>query len=117
MGPCLHREVRESNARFVRWEDGSLQLMLGNEVLDVPDQDISHNNYYLFVLRGVIQVGGDGGWGGVLLLEGTERGRVNRGDPGDGEVGIQALLAFCAGLPGAVWFHGQKTHGHELTGD
>eukprot|EP00197_Chlamydomonas_leiostraca_P004537 CAMPEP_0202862208 /NCGR_PEP_ID=MMETSP1391-20130828/3333_1 /ASSEMBLY_ACC=CAM_ASM_000867 /TAXON_ID=1034604 /ORGANISM="Chlamydomonas leiostraca, Strain SAG 11-49" /LENGTH=447 /DNA_ID=CAMNT_0049541713 /DNA_START=90 /DNA_END=1433 /DNA_ORIENTATION=- len=49
------REVRESNARFVRWEDGSLQLLLGDEVLDVAEQDISHNNQYLFALRSVIQ--------------------------------------------------------------
>lgn len=50
------REVRESNARFVRWEDGSMQLLLGDEVLDVAEQDISHNNQYLFALRSVIQV-------------------------------------------------------------
>lgn len=35
------RELRESNARFVRWSDGSLQLLVGNEVLDVQQQDIS----------------------------------------------------------------------------
>lgn len=31
--------VRESNARFVRWSDGSLQLLLGDEVLDVKEID------------------------------------------------------------------------------
>lgn len=50
------REVPESNARFVRWEDGSLQLFLGHEVLDVATQDIHANNQYLFCLRGLIQV-------------------------------------------------------------
>lgn len=31
--------VRESNARFVRWSDGSLQLLVGDEVLDVKEID------------------------------------------------------------------------------
>lgn len=31
--------MRESNARFVRWSDGSLQLVLGDEVLDVKEID------------------------------------------------------------------------------
>jgi RNA polymerase-associated protein LEO1 len=51
--------VRESNARFVRWSDGSLQLLLGCEVLDVSGQDITSNNFYLFAhLSGLLQVGG-----------------------------------------------------------
>ena len=29
---------RESNARLVRWDDGSLSLFLGNECLDVTEQ-------------------------------------------------------------------------------
>ncbi len=33
--------VRESNARFVRWSDGSLQLLVGDEVLDVKEIDIT----------------------------------------------------------------------------
>mmetsp|Transcript_17128 Transcript_17128/g.44849 ORF Transcript_17128/g.44849 Transcript_17128/m.44849 type:complete len:470 (+) Transcript_17128:48-1457(+) len=49
-------EVRQSNARFVRWEDGSLQLFLGKEVLDVAEQDNSQNNNYLFAhTKGIIQ--------------------------------------------------------------
>jgi RNA polymerase-associated protein LEO1 len=32
-------QVQESNARFVRWSDGSLQLLLGDEVLDVKEID------------------------------------------------------------------------------
>ncbi|KAG6607426.1 Protein LEO1-like protein, partial [Cucurbita argyrosperma subsp. sororia] len=33
----------ESNARFVRWSDGSLQLLIGNEVLDINVQDAKHD--------------------------------------------------------------------------
>jgi len=38
----------ESNARFVRWSDGSLQLQLGGETLDVAPVDISKDNAHLF---------------------------------------------------------------------
>jgi Leo1-like protein len=49
--------VRESNARFVRWSDGSLQLLLGEEVLDVSEHDVTSDNRFLFVRRpGFIQV-------------------------------------------------------------
>lgn len=40
---------RESNARFVRWSDGSLQLLLGNEVLDITVQDAQHDQAHLFL--------------------------------------------------------------------
>jgi len=40
---------QESNARFVKWSDGSLQLFVGNEGYDVTQQDISQDNNYLFV--------------------------------------------------------------------
>jgi len=40
---------RESNSRFVRWEDGTIQLFVGSEVYDVATQDISQENNYLFV--------------------------------------------------------------------
>lgn len=47
----------ESNARFVRWSDGSLQLLLGDEVLDTTEQDMSMDHHYLFVRhQGLIQV-------------------------------------------------------------
>ncbi|EIE23076.1 Leo1-like protein [Coccomyxa subellipsoidea C-169] len=39
----------ESNARFVRWSDGSLQLMIGDEVLDVAELDIEKDNNFLFL--------------------------------------------------------------------
>ena len=40
---------RESNARFVRWSDGSLQLLIGNEVLDITVQDAQHDQAHLFL--------------------------------------------------------------------
>lgn len=39
---------RQSNARFVRWSDGSLQLFLGEDVLDVKEIDITSDNNYVF---------------------------------------------------------------------
>ncbi|CAN0876912.1 Protein LEO1 homolog [Linum grandiflorum] len=39
----------ESNARFIRWSDGSLQLQLGNEVLDISVQDAQHEQSHLFL--------------------------------------------------------------------
>lgn len=47
--------VKESNARFVKWSDGSMQLLLGDEVLDVKTQDISKDNMYLYAVHGIIQ--------------------------------------------------------------
>ncbi|KAL9243290.1 hypothetical protein vseg_017195 [Gypsophila vaccaria] len=44
--------AQESNARFVRWSDGSLQLQIGNEVLDISVQDAQHDNAYLFLRHG-----------------------------------------------------------------
>eukprot|EP00899_Mesostigma_viride_P023222 jgi/Mesvir1/4084/Mv08617-RA.1 len=48
---------RVSNARFVRWSDGSLQLLLGDEVFDVLQQDVRLDNSFLFVRHhgGVLQ--------------------------------------------------------------
>ncbi|KAG6584418.1 Protein LEO1-like protein, partial [Cucurbita argyrosperma subsp. sororia] len=42
----------ESNARFVRWSDGSLQLLIGNEVLDINVQDAKHDQAHLFLRHG-----------------------------------------------------------------
>ncbi|TQE01594.1 hypothetical protein C1H46_012824 [Malus baccata] len=39
----------ESNARFVRWSDGSLQLLIGNEVLDISVQEAQHDQAHLFL--------------------------------------------------------------------
>lgn len=50
-------QIRQSNAKFVQWEDGSWQLMLGEDVLDVKELDMTQDNSYLFVRhQGVIQV-------------------------------------------------------------
>ncbi|KAJ0014589.1 hypothetical protein Pint_21742 [Pistacia integerrima] len=40
---------RASNARFVRWSDGSLQLQIGDEAFDVTKQDIEDENNHLFL--------------------------------------------------------------------
>ncbi|XP_044477084.1 protein LEO1 homolog isoform X2 [Mangifera indica] len=42
----------ESNARFVKWSDGSLQLLIGNEVLDISVQDARHDHAHLFLRHG-----------------------------------------------------------------
>ncbi|XP_009615613.1 protein LEO1 homolog [Nicotiana tabacum] len=42
----------ESNARFVEWSDGSVQLMIGNEVLDISVQDAQHDQAHLFLRHG-----------------------------------------------------------------
>ena len=41
----------------MRWSDGSLQLLLGDEVLDTTEQDMATDHHYLFVRhQGLIQV-------------------------------------------------------------
>lgn len=49
--------TRESNARFVRWSDGSLQLLIGNEVLDISVQDARRDHVHLFLRhdKGILQ--------------------------------------------------------------
>lgn len=42
----------ESNARFVQWSDGSLQLLIGNEVLDITVQEADHDQAHLFLRHG-----------------------------------------------------------------
>lgn len=49
----VHDQV-ESNARFVRWSDGSIQLLIGNEVLDVSEQDAQHDQAHLFLRHGKV---------------------------------------------------------------
>lgn len=44
--------IRESNARMVRWSDGSLSLHLGREIFDVHTMDISADHNHLFVREG-----------------------------------------------------------------
>jgi RNA polymerase-associated protein LEO1 len=38
----------ESNARFVKWSDGSVQLLIGDESLDVNDASVDTENAFLF---------------------------------------------------------------------
>jgi hypothetical protein len=55
---ALGEEMIESNARFVRWSDGSLQLQVGSETLDVSQQDVARDQSHLFVRHpgaGIIQ--------------------------------------------------------------
>lgn len=42
----------ESNARYVRWSDDSLQLLIGNEVLDISVQNAQHDQSHLFLRHG-----------------------------------------------------------------
>lgn len=44
----------ESNARFVRWSDGSIQLLIGNEVLDISVQEAQHDQAHLFLRHGKV---------------------------------------------------------------
>lgn len=39
----------ESNARFVKWSDGSMQLLLGSEVLDLSVQNATQDQSHLFL--------------------------------------------------------------------
>jgi hypothetical protein len=38
----------------VRWSDGSLQLLIGNEVLDISVQDAQHDQAHLFLRHGKV---------------------------------------------------------------
>ncbi|KAF6130928.1 hypothetical protein HJG60_007873 [Phyllostomus discolor] len=42
-------EIKESNARIVKWSDGSLSLHLGSEVFDVYKAPLQGNHTHLFV--------------------------------------------------------------------
>lgn len=44
----------QSNARFVRWSDDSLQLLIGNEVLDISVQNAQHDQSHLFLRHGKV---------------------------------------------------------------
>ncbi|OON14204.1 Leo1-like protein, partial [Opisthorchis viverrini] len=44
--------VHESNARIVRWSDGSLSLHLGDEIFDIHKVDIHADYNYLFIREG-----------------------------------------------------------------
>lgn len=44
--------VQDSNARFVKWSDGSLSLHLGNEIFDVYKQPLQNDHNHLFIRQG-----------------------------------------------------------------
>jgi len=44
--------VRQSNARIVKWSDGSLSLHLGNEIFDVHKQPLQSDFNHLFIRQG-----------------------------------------------------------------
>ena len=44
--------MRESNARIVKWSDGSYQLLIGNDnVIDLQLQDNKENTQYVTVIE------------------------------------------------------------------
>lgn len=43
---------KESNARMVRWSDGSMSLHLGNEIFDVYKQPLQGDHNHLFIRQG-----------------------------------------------------------------
>ncbi|XP_064578449.1 RNA polymerase-associated protein LEO1 isoform X1 [Zonotrichia leucophrys gambelii] len=45
-------EIRESNARIVKWSDGSMSLHLGNEVFDVYKAPLQGDHNHLFIRQG-----------------------------------------------------------------
>ena len=42
-------EVKESNARVVKWSDGTMSLLLGGEVFDIHKTKIDGEHNHLFV--------------------------------------------------------------------
>merc|ERR1719507_1942679 len=44
--------VRESNARMVKWSDGSYSLHLGNEIFDVHKQPLQSDFNHMFIRQG-----------------------------------------------------------------
>lgn len=43
--------VRQSNARFVKWSDGSMSLQVGEELFDVPMKEINKEHNYLTLMH------------------------------------------------------------------
>lgn len=39
----------------MEWSDGSVQLMIGNEVLDISTQDAQHDQSHLFLRHGKVK--------------------------------------------------------------
>ena len=49
-------QVRESNARVVRWSDGTMSLYLGSEIFDIHKQLLQGEFSHLFVRQGLVCV-------------------------------------------------------------
>lgn len=49
--------MKQSNAKIVKWSDGSLSLYLGNEIFDVYKTSIQGNHNHLFVRQGNVLQG------------------------------------------------------------
>ncbi len=64
--------VRESNARVVRWTDGSMSLYLGGEIFDITRQPLQGEFSHLFVRQGWEKLANNyvdrGFWGDILAL-------------------------------------------------
>lgn len=45
-------QIKESNARLVKWSDGSTSLHLGNEVFDVYRQPLQGDHNHMFIRQG-----------------------------------------------------------------
>lgn len=45
-------EYKQSNARFVKWSDGSMSLYLGSEIFDVYKTQMQGDHNHLFVRQG-----------------------------------------------------------------
>ena len=72
-------EVRDSNARVVRWTDGSMSLYLGSEIFDITKQPLQGEYSHLFVRQGIFQ------WWGWLVGRGRNRVRGDGRGRGGGE--------------------------------
>ncbi|KAF4524501.1 hypothetical protein B566_EDAN011512 [Ephemera danica] len=46
------RVQKESNARFVKWSDGSMSLHLGSEIFDIYKQPLQGDHNHLFIRQG-----------------------------------------------------------------
>ena len=46
-------QVRESNARIVRWSDNTMSLYLGSEIFDIHKQPLQGEFSHLFVRQGI----------------------------------------------------------------
>ena len=45
----LFSSFHNPSSRFVRWSDGSLQLLVGDEALDVAELDMGRDHNFLFL--------------------------------------------------------------------